>query len=176
MSISSMGTSPHALVRALSLSAVVAGALLVGPQASGARHEGAFARFAGDWRGTGRVVTTDGRAEAIGCRARGDVSEGGASLSQTLVCASASARFDIRFNAVADGGSVTGTWQETTRGVSGGIAGQVANGAFEGSVNAGGFGASVTYRSNGRAQSIVIRPNGGAGGIVSVEVSLRRGG
>jgi hypothetical protein len=97
-------------------------------------------------------------------------------LSQTLVCASASARFDVRFNAVAEGGSVTGTWQETTRGVSGNLAGQIANGAFEGSVDAPGFGASVTYRSNGHAQTVVIRPNGGAGGITSVEVSLRRGG
>jgi hypothetical protein len=176
MSISNMGSPNRAFVRALSLSAALAGALLVGSEASGARHEGAFAAFSGEWRGGGRVVSTDGRVEAINCRARGDVSQGGASLSQTLVCASASARFDVRFNAVAEGGSVTGTWQETTRGVSGNLAGQIANGAFEGSVDAPGFGASVTYRSNGHAQTVVIRPNGGAGGITSVEVSLRRGG
>jgi hypothetical protein len=178
MSSSSMGTSGRSLVRALSLSAALAGALLAWPQTSVARHlhEGAFVRYAGDWRGAGHVVSSDGTAETISCRASGDVSDSGASLSQTLVCASASARFDIRFNAVADGGNVTGTWQETTRGVSGNLTGQIANGAFEGSVNAGGFAAAVSYRSNGRAQTVVIRPNGGAGGISSVEVSLRRRG
>jgi len=176
MSVVSIRLPRNPIVKALPLAAALAGAVLAWPQAGLARHEGPFAPFSGDWRGSGHVTTTDERAEAIGCRARGDVSQGGASLSQTLVCASASARFDIRFNAVAEGGRVTGTWQETTRGVSGNIAGQIVYGAFEGSVDAPGFGASVTYRSNGHAQAIVIRPNGGAGGITSVEVSLRRGG
>jgi len=176
MSISSMGASPRTLVRALSLSAALAGAVLAWPQAGVARNEGAFAGFAGDWRGAGWIVTTDGRTEAINCRARGNVPEGGASLSQALLCASASARLDVRFNAVAEGGSVTGAWQETTFGASGNLSGQIANGVFEGSVGGSGFAASVTYRSNGHAQTIVIRPNGGAGGIARVEVSLRREG
>jgi hypothetical protein len=120
-------------------------------------------------------VSTGGGAEAISCRARGDVSEGGESLSEALVCASASARFDIRFNAVAEGGSVTGSWQETTRGVGGNLSGQIEGGAFEGSVQGSGFTASVSYRSNGRTQSVVINPNN-AGGIARVEASLRRGG
>jgi len=176
MSVVSIRLPRNPFVKTFPLAVALAGAVLAWPQAGVARHEGPFAPFSGDWRGAGHVMTTDGRAEAIGCRARGDVSQGGASLSQTLVCASASSRFDVRFNAVAEGGSVTGTWQETTRGVSGNIAGQVANGAFEGSVDAPGFGASASYRSNGRTLTVVIRPNGGAGGIASVEVSLRRGG
>jgi hypothetical protein len=166
----------HPLVKAFALASALAGAVLAWPQASVARHEGPFARFAGDWRGAGKVVTTDGRAEAIGCRARSDVSEGGASFSQALVCASASYRFDIRINVVADGDSAKGTWQETTRGAGGNISGQVANGVFAGSVDGPGFTASATYRSNGRTLAVEIRPNGGAGGIVSVEVSMRRGG
>ena len=134
-----MGTSPRTLVRALSLSAALAGALLVGPQASGARHQGPFAEFAGNWRGGGHVVTTDGRAETINCRARNEISQGGAGMSEALVCASDSARFDVRFSAVADGGSVTGNWQELTRNVGGTLQGQIANGAFEGTVSGGGL-------------------------------------
>jgi hypothetical protein len=174
MSISSMGTSPRTLVRALSLSAAVAGALLVGPQASGARHQGPFAEFAGNWRGGGRVVTSDGRAETINCRARNDISEGGAGISEALVCASDASRFDIRFSAVADGGSVTGNWQEATRNLAGTLAGQIANGGFEGTVNGGGFAFSVRYRTNGRALTVEIGIN--AGGIDRVEVSMRRAG
>jgi len=176
MSIFSIGTSRSPFVGTLFLAVALASGLVAWPQMGFARHEGPFVEFAGNWRGGGHVVSTDGRTEAINCRARNDVSEGGASFSQALVCASDSYRFDIRTSAVAEGGSVTGTWQETTRGVGGNLAGQIGNGVFEGSVDAPGFGASVTYRSNGHAQTVVIRPNGGAGGIASVEVSLRRAG
>jgi hypothetical protein len=174
MSISSMGTSPRTLVKALSLWAVLAGALLVGPQASGARHQGPFAEFAGSWRGGGRVLTTDGRAETINCRARNEVSQGGAAISEGLVCASDSARFDVKFTAVADGGSVTGNWQESTRNVGGTLQGQIANGAFEGTVSGGGLTLQVSYRTNGRALAVEIGIN--AGGIDKVEVSMRHGG
>jgi hypothetical protein len=174
MSISSIGTSPRTLVRALSLSAVLAGVLLVGPQASGARHQGPFAEFAGNWRGGGHVVTTDGRAEAINCRARNEISQGGAAISEALVCASDSARFDVKFSAVADGGSVTGNWQESTRNVGGTLQGQIVNGAFEGTVSGGGLTLSVRYRTNGRALTVEIGIN--AGGIDKVEVSMRHGG
>ena len=177
MSVMSIRPLRHPLVKAFALASALAGAVLVWPQPSVARrHEGGpFAAFAGNWRGAGRVVTTDGRAEAISCRASNDVSEGGANLSQALVCASDSYRFDIRTSAVAEGGSVTGNWQETTRGVGGSLAGQIANGAFEGSVQGPGFTASVSYRSNGRTQTVVISPNN-AGGISRVEATLRRGG
>jgi hypothetical protein len=169
-----MGTSSRTLVRALCLSVSLAGALLVGPQASGARHQGPFAEFEGNWRGGGHVVTTDGRAEAINCRARNEISQGGAGISEALVCASASARFDVRLSAVADGGSVTGNWQEATRNVGGTLAGQIANGGFEGTVSGGGLTLSVRYRTNGRALMVEIGIN--AGGIDKVEVSMRRGG
>ena len=177
MSIVSIASLGHSHVKAFALAAALAGAVLAWPQASVARHHagGAFARFAGEWRGAGQVVSTGGGAEAINCRARGDVSEGGESLSEGLVCASASARFDIRFNAVAEGESATGTWQETTRGVGGNLSGQIANGSFEGSVQGAGFTASVSYRSNGRTQNIVINPNN-AGGIARVEATMRRAG
>ena len=177
MSVVSIRPLRHPLVKGFALAAALAGAVLAWPQAGVAarHHEGAFARFAGEWRGAGQVVSTGGGAEAISCRARGDVSEGGESLSEALVCASASARFDIRFNAVAEGGSVTGSWQETTRGVGGNLSGQIEGGAFQGSVQGPGFTASVSYRSNGRTQSVVINPNG-AGGIARVEATLRRGG
>jgi hypothetical protein len=174
MSISSIGTSRRNLVKALGLSALLAGGLLAAPHASGARHQGPFAEFAGNWRGGGRVVTTDGRAEMINCRARNDISQGGASISEALVCASDAARFDVRFTAVADGGNVTGNWQESTRNVGGTLQGQIVDGAFAGTVSGGGLTLQVSYRTNGRALAVEIGIN--AGGIDKVEVSMRHGG
>jgi len=95
-------------------------------------------------------------------------------LGSRAVCASDSARFDVRFSAVADGGSVTGNWQESTRNVGGTLQGQIANGAFEGTVSGGGLTLQVSYRTNGRALMVEIGIN--AGGIDKVEVSMRHGG
>jgi hypothetical protein len=140
--------------------------------AFGARHAGPFAPFAGDWRGSGRVESSDGRSEPINCRARYDIAEGGTKLFQSLVCASDSYRFDIQCKVAAEGENVTGDWQETTRNVGGPLRGRVGDGDFEGSVDGPGFTATVSLRSNGRKQAVKIQPQ--AQSISAVIVTLRR--
>ena len=145
MSVVSIRPPRHPLVKAFALAAALAGAVLAWPQAGVARHEGAFAKFAGDWRGAGQVVSTSGGAEAINCRARGDVSESGESLSEALVCASASSRFDIRFNAVAEGEASRARGRRRRAASAGNLSGQIEGGAFEGSVQGSGSAASDSY-------------------------------
>jgi hypothetical protein len=140
--------------------------------AFGARHAGPFAPFAGSWRGSGRVESSDGRSEPINCRARYDITEGGTRLAQSLVCASDSYRFDIQCSVAAEGDNVTGNWQETTRNVSGPLRGQIGDGDFEGSVDGPGFTATISLRSNGHRQAVAIRPQ--AQSISAVIVTLRR--
>jgi hypothetical protein len=139
--------------------------------AFGAHNGGAFSPFAGEWRGAGRVQTSDGNSEPISCRARYDITESGARLSQSLVCASDNYRFDIQTTAAADGDSVTGNWQETTRNVGGALRGQVGSGDFEGLVDGPGFTASISLRSNGHRQAVVIRPQGQLISEVSVNLT-----
>jgi hypothetical protein len=137
-----------------------------------AQSPGPFAPFAGGFRGSGAVVGTDGRRERISCRSSGSVGERGESLSETMVCASDSYRFDIRTHAVAEGGAVRGQWQETTRGVSGAFVGRVSGEQFSGNVSGGGFTAQFSLRTGAHRQTFLLRPQGGE--VASVEVVLSR--
>jgi hypothetical protein len=96
------------------------------------------------------------------------------SLTQSLVCASDSYRFDIHSSVVADGESVQGDWQEATRNVSGSLKGSIQNGIFEGSVEGSGFTAQLSLRTNGHKQSVVIVPRGAD--IQKVDIALTHGG
>ncbi len=152
----------------------LAGSLLCGVSAQPAPAQGGgpFAPFAGSYRGGGVVVGTNGQRERLSCRDHGAVGDGGQSLSERMVCASDSYRFDIRTHAVAEGGSVRGEWQETTRGASGQFTGRVGPGRFNGSVQGGGFSAQFSLRASGRRQFFVLRPQGAD--VASVEVTLSR--
>ncbi|MCW2315650.1 hypothetical protein SAMN06265338_102155 [Rhodoblastus acidophilus] len=137
-----------------------------------AQSAGPFSAFAGNFHGGGAVIGSDGHRERISCRARGGAGDGGRSLTQSVVCASDSYRFNINSNVVAEGGSVRGEWSETTRGVSGSISGRVSDGSFNGRVDGGTFTASVALRATGRGMSMSLAPSDGD--VARVEVSLSR--
>src|SRR5208282_215423 len=109
------------------LLAAVAGAALSWPEIGAADSAGPFAKFLGSWRGSGQVTSTNGAAERISCRATYTGSENGAGLSQTLVCASDSYRFDVRGYVVAEGQSVQGHRQEMSSNVAGRVLGRISD-------------------------------------------------
>jgi hypothetical protein len=152
--------------------AAVAGAALSWPQIGAADSAGPFAKFLGSWRGSGQVTSTSGAAERISCRATYTGSENGAGLSQTLVCASDSYRFDVRGYVVAEGQSVQGHWQEMSRNVAGHIVGRISDGGFEGTIAGLRFAAEMSIRSSNRRQTVVMRPRGGD--IDKVDIILSR--
>jgi hypothetical protein len=147
-------------------------ALAVGSDPASAASAGPFRPFIGDWRGAGRITTNNGQSERISCRATYFGSDGDQSLTQSLVCASDSYRFDVESSAVAEGHNLRGQWQETTRNVQGELTGELGNGDLQGTVSGAGFTARISIRTNGRRQAVAIRPS--AGDIASVEVSLAR--
>jgi hypothetical protein len=161
-------------LKSIALSAALIVAAASGSGGAIARDGGPFTPFLGDWRGAGHVTTKDGKSESINCRAHYQVSPEGAELTQSLVCASDSYRFDVQCHVIADGKSVAGTWRETSRNIDGNLIGQIDNGAFTGNVDGPGFKAALSLRTNGRKQSVDIRP--GEGDITSVSVALTRGG
>jgi hypothetical protein len=118
---------------------------------------GPFAGMAGNWSGGGTVTLDDGSSERIRCRATYAVGEGGNGLNQTLTCASDSYRFNLTSNVVSQGGSLSGTWSETTRGVQGTLEGHGSNGNFQVVANAPGFSASISLTTRGNKQSVSIR-------------------
>jgi hypothetical protein len=120
-------------------------------------QSGPFAGLAGVWSGGGTVTLDDGSSERIRCRATYAVSRDGDGLNQSLTCASDSYRFNLASNVVASGGLLSGTWSESSRGVTGNLEGRAANGTFQVIASAPGFNANITLTTRGNRQSVVIR-------------------
>ena len=128
--------------------------------------------FGGKWSGSGTITTSSGGSERLRCRARYAVGEGGRVFQQALTCASDSYKFEISCTAEAQGRTVTGTWQEATRGVSGTLSGRISGQTIQARVDAMGFTAGVAVNTSGRSQAVTIRPQGTE--ITDVSVSLHK--
>ena len=160
--------SPRHSRLATSLAAI----LLLWPVVAMSATEGPFRAFLGNWKGAGDIVAADGHKERVTCRASYASTESGVTLTQSLVCASDSYRFDVKGVFVAEGGTLKGHWAETTRNISGDLLGRVGNGDFEGMVTGPNFTAQMAVKSKRTEQLVSIKPSGGD--IASIEVTLQR--
>jgi hypothetical protein len=116
---------------------------------------GPFAGLAGTWHGGGTVSLDDGSSERIRCRAHYAVA--GASMEMTLTCASDAYKFNLQGSVVSEGGAITGTWSESSRGVSGTLQGRGGGGNFQVIASSGGFNANISLSTRGNKQSVVMR-------------------
>jgi hypothetical protein len=117
---------------------------------------GPFTELAGSWTGAGRIETTSG-TESIRCRARYDVTASGESMQQTLVCASASYRFQVDSRVDNLGGRISGSWNDPDRGISGALTGTARPGRVDGTIAASAFSASLSVVTRGATQDVSIR-------------------
>jgi hypothetical protein len=121
----------------------------------GHAQSGPFAALAGNWHGGGTVTLDDGSTERIRCRASYAVS--GPSMDLTLTCASDAYRFNLQGSVVSQGGAITGTWSESSRGVSGNLQGSGGGGNFQVVASSAGFNANITLTTRGNKQSVNMR-------------------
>jgi hypothetical protein len=68
--------------------------------------------------GCRHISMTNGATERIRCKAAYAVNATGKGVQQTLRCASDSYRVDTSSNVISEGGSLSGSWAEVTRGMS----------------------------------------------------------
>ena len=120
-------------------------------------QSGPFAGMAGNWSGGGTVTLDDGSSERIRCRATYAVGARGSGLNQSLTCASDSYKFILASNVVAQGSALSGTWSESSRGVSGNLEGRSGNGNFQVIASAPGFTANLSLTTRGNKQAVVIK-------------------
>jgi hypothetical protein len=153
----------------LSLAVCIAGS-------SHAQSIAPFKRLAGQWSGSGTIDLTDGKREPIRCRASYDVLSDQRNLQLNIRCASDSYNFDLRASATYSAGSVSGTWSESTRLVTGTIAGRADSEHISVVAKAASFSASLTLTTHGARQSVVIRAHSADAGIKGVSMHLRRSG
>src|SRR3984893_7271786 len=156
--------------------ALLASAILLMP-AQGHTEPGSEAPFAGlsgHWSGAGTITMTDGVTERIRCKASYAVNATGKAVQQSLRCASDSYRLEISSNVISQGGSLSGSWAEATRGVSGNISGRASGAGISANVAGAGFTARVDVRTHGDRQSVTLKPQGGTD-VTAVSIALRKG-
>lgn len=135
---------------------------------------GPFDGLSGTWSGSGSIALTNGTSERIRCRVTYEVGGGGNSVQQQLRCASDSYNFDLASNVRSQGGTISGTWTETTRGIGGNLQGRASGGLIEALVETGGFSATIAIQTRGNSQSVSMRSQGDQ--FREVSITLRKGG
>jgi hypothetical protein len=148
-------TSGMSASRAM-LRTVVLGAAVVFSASAASAQSAPFAGMAGVWSGGGTITLDSGASERIRCRATYSVSRDGDGLNQSLVCASDSYKFDLKSDVIAKDGSLSGTWSEASRNVTGSLEGHAGAGQFNVVVSAPAFTANLTLKTSGNKQSVTI--------------------
>jgi hypothetical protein len=166
--------SGRSLFARLALAAGLAGFASFLPQLGQAESASPWAKFLGNWRGSGEVIEADGTRERISCRGKYSISSGGEALSLSVRCASDSFSFDIGSYLVANGQSVSGDFQEYSRKVEGHVTGRLGDGVLEGTIAGASFTAETSLRVSGRKQTFSLRTRGAQ--TVRAEVTLTREG
>ena len=134
--------------------------------------DGPLAQFAGSWSGSGKITVSGGSSERIRCRSTNTAT--GKSLGLSLRCASDSYKFELASDITSDGSNISGSWNETTRGVVGSLSGRATASNIQATANAVGFNASLAIHSSGNSLSVLIRSPGSE--ISEVSVSMAKGG
>jgi hypothetical protein len=145
---------------------------LVAFAADAPKAAGPLAAFSGTWSGGGTITPTNGARERIRCRSRNRADDG--SLSLSLRCASDSYKFEFASDVTSDGGNISGSWNEMTRGVFGQLAGRISGGRIVATASAIGVSASLMIAAHGNSLSVSIRSPGSE--ISEVAISLSRSG
>ncbi|KAB1078942.1 hypothetical protein [Methylobacterium soli] len=122
--------------------------------------EAPFAGLAGTWSGSGTVSLSGGGRERIRCRSTHQVGGNGNAVQSNLRCASDSYQFQLASRISYGAGAITGTWSETTRGVSGTLSGHADVGQLAARASAPGFVADLSLSTRGRRQVVTIRSEG----------------
>jgi hypothetical protein len=141
------------------------GAALMLSVSAGHAQSGPFAGFDGSWSGTGTVSLSDGTTEHLRCKAAYKVNAGGLGLKQNLECASDSYKFDLTSDVTSQGDRISGNWSEASRKIFGSLQGTAGGGQIDVFVEASGFAANLTLRTNGTKQVVQISSKGEIRGV-----------
>ena len=143
----------------------VGAALMLSVAAGHAQAGGPFAGFDGNWTGAGNVTLSNGTTEHIRCKADYKVNNTGLGLKQNLHCASDSYKFDLSSDVTSQGDRISGNWSEASRNIFGNLQGTAGGGRIDVFVEASGFAANLTLRTNGNKQTVQISSKGEIRGV-----------
>ena len=149
--------------RAVAAGIIGAAFALSGPASQA--QSGPFAGFEGTWSGSGTVALSDGTTERIRCKADYKLDGTGLGLKQNLHCASDSYKFNLSSDVTSEGDRISGNWSEASRKLFGKLQGTAGGGQIRVFVEANGFAANLTLRTNGTKQTVQIDSKGEIKGV-----------
>jgi hypothetical protein len=158
-------------MNARSFAALAITANLLGFTQQSAQAADALAHFAGTWSGNGKITVQNGTSERIRCRSTNTAK--GNSLALSMRCASDSYKFDLASDIAAEGANISGSWNETSRGVVGSLSGKISGSNITATATSVGVTAALSIKTSGNALSISIRSPGSE--VSEVSVIMARG-
>jgi len=150
--------------------AITASLLSFAPQ-SAKSADGPLAHFGGSWSGNGKITVKDGTSERIRCRSTNSAK--GNALALSMRCASDSYKFDLASDIAAEGTNISGSWNETSRGVVGSLSGRISGSNITATATSVGVTAALSIKTSGNALSVSIRSPGSE--VSEVSVTMARG-
>lgn len=122
-----MGTAARLLLWRFVFLLCVAGFL----SPASAQEASPFEKLAGRWLGEGRLGIRDGKTEAVKCRVTYFVSDQARQVRQTIRCATESGTVEVQSNVIHASGTLSGSWKELSRDMSGELTGSVTPNGFK---------------------------------------------
>ena len=153
------------------VSAFTAAAFAIMLSGSAARAADNFDHLKGNWSGGGNITLANGEKERIRCRAT--YIPVASNVKITLRCASDSYKFELASDISYEGGKISGSWNETSRGVVGSLTGKATATNISATAQAIGFTADLSIRASGNSLAVSIRSPGSE--ISEVAISMSRG-
>lgn len=132
-----------------------------------------FANLPGRWVGQGRLGIKDNKPEMVKCRVTYLPGATADHIKQSIRCASAGGKIEVKSEIVHSGGTLSGSWVETVHNLKGGITGQVTETGFRVVVEGADMTANMEIVARGDQQIIEIQFHNST--LVGLTLLLRKG-
>jgi hypothetical protein len=130
-----------------------------------------FAGLPGAWAGTGTIALSNGAKERIRCRATYRLDNDVSNLRLELSCTSDSYKFELQSQLAYDDRTISGQWNETTRGVGGMIKGSAVGSRIQARAEGQTFTAILAMNTRGPRQSVSIESPGSEMSKITIELT-----
>ena len=135
-----------------------------------ATAESPFIALPGTWAGTGTIALSSGAKERIRCQATYRL-ENPVNLRLEMSCTSDSFRFELRSHITYEDQTISGSWNEATRGVGGNLTGRATDARIQARAEGQTFTALLDMTTRGNRQKVSIQSPGSEMSDVTIELT-----
>jgi hypothetical protein len=125
----------------------------------------------GSWKGRGKVAPVGGNKEAVLCKAK---YSGYTKISYSIDCRGAGGKFKMYAKVRNTNGKLSGSFSESTHGISGSAHGKLKKNGFYLSVSSAKFSGNISVSLRGSSQNISIRQISNGQYINIGNISMRK--